>query len=88
MLLVTALILGHLFLRTFWGQLAFAALVVPFAVAKNAVRIFTLSVLGMYVNRSFLEGHLHHDGGIVFFVVALGGLMLVLQGIRWLERRA
>lgn len=88
MLLVTALILGHLFLRTFWGQLAFAALVVPFAVAKNAVRIFTLSVLGIYVNRGFLEGHLHHDGGIVFFVLALGGLMLVLQGIRWLERPA
>lgn len=87
MLLVTALILGHLFLRTFWGQFAFAVLVVPFAIAKNAIRIFTLSTLGMYVDQGFLEGRLHHEGGIVFFALALGGLMLVLQLLRWTEGR-
>ena len=45
--------------------------ILPITVLKNAVRIVTLSLLAIHVDRSFLTGSLHHDGGIVFFVLAL-----------------
>jgi exosortase len=83
MLLLTGLILAHLFLRSLWSKLVFVLFIVPFSVAKNAIRIFTLSILGMYVDSGFLHGRLHHDGGIVFFLIALAGLLLLL----WILQR-
>jgi exosortase len=78
MLFLTGLILAHLFLRSLWSKVVFVLFIVPFSVAKNAIRIFTLSMLGMYVDSGFLHGRLHHDGGIVFFLIALAGLLLLL----------
>jgi exosortase len=83
MLLLTGLILAHLFLRSLWSKVVFVLFIVPFSVAKNAIRIFTLSMLGMYVDSGFLHGRLHHDGGIVFFLIALAGLLLLL----WILQR-
>jgi exosortase len=87
MLLVTGLILAHLFLRSLWSKVAFVLIILPFSVAKNAVRIFTLSMLAMYVDPGFLSGRLHHQGGIVFFLIALGGLLLSLWILQRAERR-
>jgi exosortase len=87
MLLITGLILAHLFLRSFWSKVVFVLIIVPFSVAKNAIRIFTLSMLAMYVNPGFLSGRLHHQGGIVFFLIALGGLLLSLWLLQRAERR-
>jgi hypothetical protein len=36
---------------------------IPIAIAKNAVRIFTLSMLGIHVNSAFLDGRPHRNGG-------------------------
>ncbi len=87
MLLITGLILAHLFLRSLWSKVVFVLIIVPFSVAKNAIRIFTLSMLAMYVNPEFLSGRLHHQGGIVFFLIALGGLLLSLWLLQRAERR-
>jgi exosortase len=84
MLLITGLILAHLFLRSLWSKIVFVLIIVPLSVAKNAIRIFTLSMLAMYVDPGFLYGRLHHEGGIVFFLIALGGLLLSL----WILQRA
>jgi exosortase len=84
MLLITGLILAHLFLRSLWSKIVFVLVIVPLSVAKNAIRIFTLSMLAMYVDPGFLYGRLHHEGGIVFFLIALGGLLLSL----WILQRA
>jgi exosortase/archaeosortase family protein len=70
-------------LRSLWSKVVFVLFIVPFSVAKNAIRIFTLSMLGMYVDSGFLHGRLHHDGGIVFFLIALAGLLLLL----WILQR-
>jgi exosortase len=81
-LLLTTLVAGHLFLRSGWRRAVLVLAVVPLAVAKNGVRIVTLSVLAEYVDRSFLDGALHHDGGILFFVVILAlqfPLLVLLQ---------
>jgi len=45
---------------------------------KNGVRIFTLSALANYVNPDFLFGRLHHQGGVVFFILGLLVLYPVL----------
>lgn len=87
MLLLTGLILAHLFLRSFWSKLIFVLFIVPFSVIKNAIRIFTLSMLAMYVNPGFLYGRLHHEGGIVFFLIALGGLLFLLWILQRIETR-
>ncbi|MCU1298486.1 MAG: exosortase VPDSG-CTERM-specific [Acidobacteriaceae bacterium] len=87
MLLITGLILAHLFLRTFWSKIIFVAFIVPMAIAKNAIRVFTLAMLGMHVNPDFLEGRLHHEGGGVFFALALGVLLLLLWILQKVEGR-
>jgi exosortase len=82
-LLLSTLVLGHLYLKSVWGQIALAILVLPLMVAKNGLRIFVLSMLGMYVDPSFLTGRLHHDGGFIFFGIAFAGIF----GVIWLFRK-
>ena len=78
MLMVATMVLAHLFLRSPWRKTAVVIAAVPLSVAKNAVRIFTLSMLATHVDPSFLTGKLHHQGGIVFFLLALGVICLMI----------
>jgi len=84
MLLVTAMVLAQLLLRSSWGKALVIALAVPLSVAKNGLRIFTITMLGTRVDPGFLTGRLHHDGGIVFFSITLVALFILL----WILRRA
>jgi len=87
MLFLSSLILGRLYLRSHWARALFALAAIPFAIAKNAIRIFTLSMLAIYVDPSFLEGRLHHNGGIVFLVLTLAGMIILLKGLQKAEQR-
>ena len=54
----------------------------PLLIAKNGIRIVTLSLLSVYVDPRFLTGSLHRDGGILFFLLALvlvAPFLLLLQ---------
>jgi len=84
MLLVTTMVLAQLFLQSPWKRALVIAVSVPLSVAKNALRIFTIAMLGTRVDPSFLTGRLHHQGGIVFFLTALLGVF----GVLWILRRA
>jgi exosortase len=84
MLLITSMVLAHLFLRTGWRKTVVVLAAVPLSVIKNAIRIFTLSMLGVHVDSGFLHGSLHEKGGVVFFILAL--LMIVL--LLWLLGRS
>jgi exosortase len=85
MLLVVTLVLGHLFLQSNWRKGLLGFLVLPIAVMKNGLRIFTLSALGTNVDPSFLQGGLHRYGGIPSFAVALGVVMLLVWRLHELE---
>ena len=61
---------------------------VPLLIVKNGIRIVTLALLSIYVDPSFLTGSLHHQGGIVFFLVALGFLAFALRSLQHLEGSA
>jgi exosortase len=87
-LVISGLVLGHLFLRSKWSKLVLLLLLVPITIIKNGFRIFSLTTLGMYVDRSFLTGPLHHKGGVVFFALSLMGLWLIVWVLQRLENKA
>jgi exosortase len=82
-LLITALVLSHLFLRSHWRRALCVGLSVPIAIFKNAVRIVILSCLGAYVSPDYLTGPLHHEGGPLFSILSLA----ILSSALWTLRR-
>jgi exosortase len=83
MLIVTSMVLAHLFLRSFWRRTTVVLAAIPLSIAKNGLRIFTISMLGTRVDPGFLHGNLHRKGGILFFLLALFAVVLLL----WLLNR-
>jgi exosortase len=84
-LLVTVALAGHFLLRSNWSKLCVILLTLPIAIFKNAVRIVTLSWLGVYVSRGYLHGNLHKYGGLPFTLLALALLLPLLLGLRRME---
>lgn len=85
-LLITTLLAAQFILRSNWRKVLLCIFVVPIAVAKNGLRIATLSILAVYVNHDFLFGRLHTSGGIVFFLVGLIALWGALRLLQLWER--
>jgi len=83
-LLILALLVGHLFLRTLWKQALFVAIGLVIMIVKNGIRIATLTILAQYVDSGFLYGRLHREGGIVFFLIGL----VILFPVFWLLQRS
>ena len=86
-LLIATVVIGHLLVRSWWSKAGLLFLFVPLMIAKNGLRIFTLSMLGMYVDPSFLAGRLHRNGGILFFALALACTWGVAEIFHLLESR-
>jgi len=82
-LLITCLLAAHLYLRTGWKMLLLVLLSLPLSVIKNGIRIATLTLLSIYVSPDFLTGKLHHEGGFVFFLVAL---LILWPVFLWMAR--
>ena len=81
---ITSIVAGHFFLRSVWGKLGIVAVVVPIAIIKNAVRIVVISLLGNYVDPSFVTNGVLHD----FIGLPLFGLsVVILISLVWLLRR-
>jgi exosortase len=82
-LFITSILAGHFFLDRFWEKVVLALIVFPVTIIKNGIRIVTLSLLGAYVDERWVtQSFLHHSGGFVFFIPALGLLGLALWGLR------
>jgi exosortase len=86
-LLILALVAAHFNLKGFWSKALFVVCGLFIMILKNGIRIATLTLLALYVNPSFLNGRLHHQGGIVFFLVGLLLLLPVLSLLRARESR-
>ena len=81
-LLILALLVAHFSFRPFWKKLAFVAAGLCMMLIKNGIRIAALTLLANYVNPAFLTGSLHHQGGIVFFLIGLVLLIPVYWALR------
>jgi exosortase len=87
-LFIMGLILSNMFLQTGWRRIIFILFILPLSVIKNGIRIVTLSLLAVYIDTSFItHSRLHHEGGIVFFLIALALLMPVLWFLRKSEKK-
>lgn len=86
-LLILTLAGANLYLRSNWNKMLLAVALVPLMILKNAIRIVTLSTLALYVNPGFLNGRLHHQGGILFFLIAVAMLIPILLVMRRHERK-
>ena len=75
MLVVTSMVLAQMLLRSAWRKTVVIALAIPLSVAKNGLRIFVLGMLATRVDRSYLTGRLHHQGGIIYFLIALAVIL-------------
>jgi exosortase len=85
-LFITGILAGHMFLRSGWNKVVLSLSMIPIAIFKNALRIVILSSLGVYVDRGFLYGRLHHQGGLLFAVIALGMFLPLLFALQKSER--
>lgn len=84
-LVLTGLLAGYQFLSRGWTKVALALAIIPATVIKNGIRIVTLTLLSIHVDPGYLTGQLHREGGIAFFLLALGLLAIVLSVLRAAE---
>jgi exosortase len=82
-LLITALVLSYLFLRSGWRRASFVILTIPIAIFKNALRIASMSWLGIYVSKDYLYGDVHRFGGLPVTAIAL---LLLIPTLLLLQR--
>lgn len=85
-LLILAVLVSHFAFRPMWKKVVFVAAGLLMMVIKNGVRIASLTLLANYINPDFLYGKLHHQGGIVFFIIGLALLIPVYQLLRRSEK--
>ncbi len=83
MLIVTTMVLAHLFLRAWWRKVLLVVIAIPLSVAKNGLRIFTIAELATRVDPGFLDGKLHHHGGVIFLAIAV----VVMVALLWILHR-
>jgi exosortase C (VPDSG-CTERM-specific) len=86
-LFITSLIAGHLLLRNPLHRAILAASIVPIAILRNGFRIFSLAWLSVEVNPDIIDSPLHHQGGPIYFALALIPLVLLLLVLRRLEKK-
>ena len=78
---IASILAGHLVLRSTRNKVYLCLLTIPIVIAKNAVRIVVLSLVGAYVDRDILFGSVHKASGILFSplaFLAFAGLLLML----------
>jgi exosortase len=68
---ILTLLAGHFLLRSWWRKAVLVIAAIPIVILKNAIRIDTLSLLTIHVDRRIIESRLHEDGGFLFFFLAL-----------------
>jgi exosortase len=80
---------ASVYLQSGWRKLVVILATVPISILKNAVRIVSLSLLSIYVNRAFLFGPIHHQyGGILSLPVDLVLFIPLLLALRRSEGRS
>lgn len=83
-LVITSILAGYYLLQSAGSRILLILLSVPIAILKNAIRITTISCLGIYVDRGFFYGSLHRNGGLPFSLIAVSMiLMVILLFRRW-----
>jgi exosortase C (VPDSG-CTERM-specific) len=86
-LFITSLLAGYLLLRRNRTRAVLAAAVIPLAILRNGLRVFTLAQLCVRVNPAWIDSDFHHRGGPLWFVLSLVPFFLLLLFLRKWEAR-
>lgn len=81
-LFITSLLGGHLLLRSPWRRAALSLAIIPLGLARNTLRICTITLLSVHVDPGIIHSPLHHRGGPLFFAISLIPLFLMLWWFR------
>jgi exosortase C (VPDSG-CTERM-specific) len=81
-LFITSLLAGHLFLRTPWNRALLTLGVIPLAILRNGLRIFTIGQLCVHVSPDMINSYIHRHGGPIFFALSLIPFFLLLVILR------
>jgi len=84
-LLIFSLVVGYFTLNSGWAKLCLVLSIFPVVCFTNGLRIFTVSILSIYVDKRFIAGDLHKKGGSIFFLLAL---IILAFLIRLMGRRS
>jgi exosortase C (VPDSG-CTERM-specific) len=87
-LFITALLCGHIFLRTPWKRAVLALFVVPLGLFRNGFRVFVIGQLCIHWGPQMIDSPLHRKGGPVFFLLSLIPFFLMLFVLLKSEKRA
>lgn len=86
-LFITSLLAGHLFLQTPKRRWVLTLCVIPLAIVRNGLRIFTIAMLCVHVDPRMIDSWIHRKGGPVFFALSLIPFFLLLFWLCRSERR-
>ncbi len=85
-LLAIGVLVGGLWLRTWWGRTLLVAVAIPIAMVLNGVRVFLTGFAVYFIDPALGAGVMHYTEGWAMFLVALLALAGVAQAVAWLER--
>ena len=86
-LFITALLSGHIFLRTPWKRIVLIMLVVPLGLLRNGFRVFVIGQLCTHLGPQMIDSPIHRKGGPIFFALSLIPLFLMLLVLQKSEKR-
>jgi exosortase C (VPDSG-CTERM-specific) len=86
-LILTALVAAHFFLRSFWTKAVLVGAALFLGIVRNAIRIFTLAQLCIHVSPTIIDSPLHHRGGPIFFLISLLPFLALIWFLRRIESR-
>ena len=86
-LFIIGLLAGHLFLRTAWGRALLVLAVIPVALLRNGIRIFTVGQLCVHIGPEMIDSYIHRHGGPIFFVLSLVPFYICLVILQKIESR-
>jgi exosortase C (VPDSG-CTERM-specific) len=85
-LFITSLLAGHFFLKSPWKRALLTSVVIPIAIFRNGLRIFTIGQLCVHIGPEMIDSFIHKHGGPIFFMISLVPFFLVLFLMIKLER--
>jgi exosortase C (VPDSG-CTERM-specific) len=87
-LFITSLVAGYVCLRSPWRRGLLTLAVIPLALLRNGLRVFTIGQLCVNVSPDMINSYIHKKGGPIFFALSLIPFFLILLLLWRSERKA
>jgi exosortase C (VPDSG-CTERM-specific) len=86
-LFIVSLLAGYLFLRSPAKRAVLALAMIPLALLRNGIRIFTIGQLCVHIGPQMIDSPIHRHGGPLFFILSLIPFMLLLLFLQKADRK-